>query len=64
VNKNENIKVLKEIWTMLNVEGTKELISIYGLIRLILKNRGIDIKGVDKDSVDSLIHLIKEDDSE
>ena len=64
MNKNENIKVLKEIWTMLNVEGTKELISIYGLIRLILKNRGIDIKGVDKDSVDSLIHLIKEDDSE
>ena len=49
---------IKETWKILNVEENNTLIMLNGLIKLILKYRGIDIKGLDKDCVDKLIEEI------
>lgn len=49
---------IKETWKILNVEENDSLIMLNGLIKLILKYRGIDIKGIDKDCVDKLIEEI------
>lgn len=55
---------IKEAWKILNVEGSRELIMLNGLIKLILKSRGLDIKGIDKDSVEKVIELMNRDDIE
>lgn len=57
-------KDVKEAWKILNVEGSKELLMLNGLIKLILKSRGLDIKGMDKESVEKVIGLINGDDIE
>jgi hypothetical protein len=55
VNKNE----IKDIWHVLNVEETRTLLALNGLIRLMVKRRGIDIKGIDDESVRVIMEMIE-----